>query len=296
MNCSARLSETSTMITTLSPPQDQKDYLEQLLRRRRTSTSPGFAIKRKRLADNNVSLAKQALKAAIDGEVSAPPPFECEEELEKRKAQAFKEIKKLLDAQRKTKADDKRRLIEFLRGKNPRPLLRRQLSEETLQSMASSDDDDMGEDVPPQQQQRHSLPPSMWIRKREPRTPQQIKISQQAHRILKSINQEKRFTVIRQTGHQALAKHAARQALKTEMLHKQRHASKSPPEWDARMRIMKQAVKGALMRSHSDDDMARVARELLASAYRKSFKRQSAIQVQAIMRGYLVRKHKAETK
>jgi hypothetical protein len=286
------------MTAILSPPQDQKGSLKQLLERRRTSISPGFALKRKRLVDNNVSLAKQALKAAIDGEVSAPPPFECEEELEERKAQAFKEIKKLLDAQRKTKADDKRRLIEFLKGKNQPPLLRRQLSEEALQSMSSSDDDDMGEDVspPPPPQQRHSSPPSKWIRKREPRNPQQIKISQQAHRILKSINQEKRYTVIRQTGHQALAKHAARQALKTEMLHKQRHSPKSPPEWDARMRIMKQAVKEALMRSHSNDDMARVTQELLASAYRKNFKRQSAIQVQAIMRGYLVRKHKAEAK
>jgi hypothetical protein len=105
--------------------------------------------------------------------------------------------------------------------------------------------------------------------------------------------------VLRQTAYQAMAKHAARQALAREMKLKRSQRPSVPPHSAStrappnhhpdRVLLMRQAVKEALLRSHFHDNMSIVAQELLTSATRKNWRRRSAIQLQRIVRGYLVR-------
>jgi hypothetical protein len=149
------------------------------------------------------------------------------------------------------------------------------------------------EHVAVQQSSTPSYPPR--------RTPRQRAKAQQAHKTLRSINMKQRLNVLRQTAHQALAKHAARQALKRELkLNAQSSSSSStgskrmlpgPPIKPSpdRVLLMKQAVKDALLRSHSHETMGAVAQELLASAARKNFKKRSILTLQRVARGFLAR-------
>ena len=212
------------------------------------------------------------------------------QETQTRKATALKEIRKTLQAQQQQELQAKRRLIEFLQGgRKQRPALKPQGSDAAIRydatdgkSVEEEEEDDVSmekekEDTPPPRTTTTTTKPA---RKRKlPRTPQQVKLAQQAHRLLKSINHEKRSEVIRQTCKRGLAKHAARQTNK-----------KLCSDWEARIHVMKQAVKQALLRSHSQEDMACVMQQLLASASRKNFKLHLAIQMQAMVRGYLVRR------
>lgn len=106
--------------------------------------------------------------------------------------------------------------------------------------------------------------------------------------------------VLRQTACQALAKHAPRQALAREMklkcskLFLAQPPPASPPASPHNLDpvlLLRQAVKKALLRSHFHDNMSIVAQELLTLAAHKDWRQQSAIQLQHIVRGYLVHHH-----
>jgi sulfur relay (sulfurtransferase) complex TusBCD TusD component (DsrE family) len=157
------------------------------------------------------------------------------------------------------------------------------------------------------------------------RTRAQKESVKEAHTTLRRLNKERRMALIRQTSHTAIAKHAARQAVQVELrlqharqiLNQKNSGLEShnriqdrplPPSVgrsaiqeradtalqnkrhsEVRLLMMKQAVKEAILRTHSHENMARVAQELLSSAARKNWKHRACIQVQSLVRGYLAR-------
>ena len=312
--------------------------------------SPSISSRKRLLGPNrDASAVKEALHAAIDEETpSVPaPPLLSEEELQVKKAQALKGIRKLLQAQKEKEQADKRRLLDFLRQHQPQPHHQRrhhgrsrradgsvpskrgkrpsgatgtvdtwegedvEYVSDDLSSMATpgsddaaivrmpsgSDDEDFVFDNTEHTKNLREAstddddPLGATLHRK---TPRQHALAQQAHKALKGINMKHRMNLLRQTAHQALAKHAARHALRREV--KLAHSApagaggRAPakPNPD-RILLMKQAVKEALLRSSNHENMSLVAQELLASAARKNFKKQSVLVLQRMARGFLVR-------
>ena len=122
------------------------------------------------------------------------------------------------------------------------------------------------------------------------RTPRQARRATQARILLSELNKRKRMEVIRQTAHQALIRQATMQARNRGFGVGGGGAYRHPPP--DRLLVMRQAVKEALLRNHSREDMGRVTHELLASAARKNQKSQAARKIQMIARGFLIRKQR----